>query len=295
MLVAMLERGPRPRVVDQIWERLATPERIRALIEEPQPDWQALEQLVVRVGLGAAHALVDALEESEEPRRQGHIVNLLARLGDDVGALIARRLPQCTPPVQAQLLVLLGRLDTLPAELDAAEWARNRTPAVRREAIRMLCRRPETREQAITLGLLDTDERTVLIALNEAASSCPPAAVPILMQRVDRDDIPASLRALAIRAVASVALPDVVDWVLRFVMVGRKSFFGGERLAPKSPELLAALTALGSHWPNDSRVVATLARAAKSSDGEIRGAAAAAARVLPNARAAVPRPVEEDA
>jgi hypothetical protein len=289
MLVGMLERGPRPRVVDQIWERLATPERIRALIEEPQADWPALEQLVTRVGLGAANALVDALEESEEPRRQGQIVNLLVRLGDDVGSLVARRLPQCTPPVQAQLLTLLGRLGALPAEFDAAEWARNRTPAVRREAIRMLCRRPETRDQAIALGLLDADERTVLIALNEAASSCPPAAVPILMNRVDRDDIPASLRALAIRAIASVPMPDVVDWVLRFVMVGRKSFFGGDRLAPKSPELLAALSALGSYWPHDPRVIATLARAAKSSDAEVRGAAA---RPLPNARAAARRLAE---
>ena len=293
MLVAMLERGPRPRVVEQIWARLATPERIRALIEEPQPDWSALEELVSRAGLGAAHALVDALEESEEPRRQGQIVGLLARLGDDVGALVARRLPQCTPPVQAQLLSLLGRLDALPPEFDAAEWARNRTPVVRREAIRMMCRRPATREQAITLGLLDADERTVLIALNEAASSCPAAAVPILMNRVDRDDIPASLRALAIRAVASVPLPDVVDWVLRFVMVGRKSFFGGDRLAPKSPELLAALAALGSYWPHDSRVITTLARASTSSDAEIRGAAAS--RTLPNARAGGRRRAREDA
>jgi len=294
-LVAMLERGPRPRVVEQIWDRLATPERIRALIDEPQPDWAALDRLVVRVGLGAADALADALEEAEEPRRQVQIINLLTRLGDDVGAVIARRLLQSTPAVQAQLLVLLGKLETLPAEFDPAEWARSRAPAVRREAIKMLCRWPATREQGITLGVLDADERTVLAALNEAAADCPRAAVPILMNRVDRDDIPASLRALAIRAVASVDSPDVVDWVLRFVMVGRKRFFGGERLAPKCPELLAALTALGSYWPNDARVVSTLARAAKSTDAEVRNAAVSVLRPLPNARRTATRPVEEDA
>ena len=85
-----------------------------------------------------------------------------------------------------------------------------------------------------------------------------------------------------------------MDWVLRFVMVGRKRFFGGERLAPKSPELLAALTALGSYWPRDPRVLSTLARAAKSPDAEIRNAATNVLRPLPNARRGEPRPVEED-
>lgn len=293
-LLGILERGPRPRVAEQLWERLATPDRIRVLVDEAQPDWASLERLVVRVGLGAADALADALENSEEPRRQAQIINLLAKLGDDVGGIIARRVVQSTPAVQAQLLVLLGRLGTLPAEFDPMEWARNRAPAVRREAIKMLCRRPATREQGITLGVLDADERAVLAALNEVASNCPRSAVPILMNRVDRDDIPPSLRALAIRAVASVDSADVVDWVLRFVMVGRKRFFGGERLAPKSPELLASLTALGSYWRTDARVIETLARAAKSPDAEIRSAASTILKPLPNARPTGPRPIEEE-
>ncbi|MFL5560906.1 MAG: hypothetical protein ACJ79K_05450 [Gemmatimonadaceae bacterium] len=293
-LVAMLERSPRPRIAQQIWDRIATPERIRAMVEEAQPDWDALERLVARVGLGAADALTDALEETEDPRRRGHIVSLLSKLGDDVGDAIVRRLSQSGPAVQAQLLVLLGKLAILPAGFDPAEWARNRNPSVRREAIRILCRRAATREQGITLGLVDVDERAVLAALNEAASDCPRSAVPILMSRVDRDDIPASLRALAIRAVASVKSPDVVDWVLRFVMIGRKRFFGGERLAPKTPELLAALIALGTYWSRDKRVLSTLERAAKSPDAEIRSAAMSVLRPLPNARPSVPRPVEED-
>ena len=293
-LLGILERGPRPRVAEQLWERLATPDRIRVLVDEAQPDWASLDRLVVRVGLGAADTLADALENSEEPRRQAQIINLLTKLGDDVGGIIARRAVQSTPAVQGQLLVLLGRLATLPPEFDPMEWARNRTPAVRREAIKMLCRRPATREQGITLGVLDADERAVLAALNEAATNCPRSAVPILMNRVDRDDIPPALRALAIRAVASVDSADVVDWVLRFVMVGRKRFFGGERLAPKSPELLASLTALGSYWRTDARVIETLARAAKSPDAEIRSAASTILKPLPNARPTGPRPIEED-
>jgi hypothetical protein len=93
------------------------------------------------------------------------------------------------------------------------------------------------------------------------------------MNRVDRDDIPAPLRALAIRTVASVQSPDVAEWVLRFVMVGRKRFFGGERLAAKSPELIAALAALGAYWRHDARAAETLARASRHTDAEIRAAA----------------------
>jgi hypothetical protein len=293
-LMTMLEKGPRPRIVQQMWELLAKPERIRLMLDTPRPDWLGLERLVVRVGLGAATVLTDALEASEDPRRQAQIINLLTRLGADVGSVIAQRLGQTGPAVQAQLLILLGRLPKLPADFNPSDWARHRTPAVRREAIKLLCRWPATREQGITLGVLDADERAVLAALNEAAGNCPPAAVPILMNRVDRDDIPPSLRALAIRAVASVGSPDVIDWVLRFVMVGRKRFFGGERLAPKSPELLAALVALGSYWPRDARVIETLARAAKSPDAEIRSAAGTTLKLMPNARALAPRPAEED-
>jgi hypothetical protein len=295
-LVGMLERAPRKRIADQIWTQIATVERVRALADERQPDWQALERLVGRVGLGAADVLTDALEEADDARRRAQLVALLAKLGDDVGSAIVRRLNQSGPAAQAQLLVLLAKLETLPAGFDPSEWARNRNPAVRREAIRILCRRPETREHGITLGLVDVDERAVLAALNEAATDCPRSAVPILMSRVDRDDIPPALRALAIRAVASVQSPDVVDWVLRFVMIGRKRFFGGERLAPKTPELLAALIALGSYWPSDARVRATLARASKSPDAEIRSAATSVLRPLPNARtsAAVQRPIEEE-
>jgi len=75
-----------------------------------------------------------------------------------------------------------------------------------------------------------------------------------------------------------VRLPDVVDWVLRFVMIGRKRFFGGERLAPKTPEFLAALGALGTYWRGDPRADRTLARALKHTDPEIRSAAQAPPR-----------------
>jgi hypothetical protein len=272
-VIGMLTRAPRPKIAQQVWQQVANLDRVRAMLDAPNPDWPTIEQLVLKLGLGAADVLVDMLDAATEPRRQGQLVTLLAKLGDDVGALVVRRLGGARPEVQAQLLALAGRLTQIPAGLELFQWIRNPSASVRREAIKLLFRRPETREQAITAGLLDADERTVLLALNEATNDCPRSVLPILMNRVDRDDIPASLRALAIRAAASVSSPDVIEWVLRFVMIGRKSFFGGERLPPKSPELLAALSALGTYWRRDRRAAEVLSRAVKSSDAEIRSAA----------------------
>jgi hypothetical protein len=279
-VVALLDRAPRPHVAEQAWERLATTKRLREFLDHADPDWHPLERIVSRLGLGAAEVLLDQLDSGVESRRQSHIITLLTKLGDDVGAAAARRLPQATPDIQALLLGLIGRLKTLPSGFSADDWTRHRAPTVRREAIKLLLKEPSRREHGITLGLMDSDDRAVLLALNEASTSCPPSALPIIMNRVDRDDIPAPLRALAIRTVAGVQSPDVVEWVLRFVMIGRKRFFGGERLAPKSPELLAALAALGTHWRTDPRAAEMLARALKHTDAEIRKAAQASPRSL---------------
>lgn len=277
-VVALLDRAPRPHVANQAWERLATTKRLREFLEEREPDWHPLERLVSKLGLGAADVLLDQLDSGIESRRQAQIVNLLAKLGDDVGTAAVRRLPQAPPDIQALLLGLVGRLTAIPAGFDIDDWTRHRAPNVRREAIKLLLKDPKRREHGITLGLRDSDDRTVLLALNEAATACPPAVLPIIMNRVDRDDIPSPLRALAIRTVASVHSADVVDWVLRFVMVGRKRWFGGERLAPKSAELIAALTALGAHWRDDPRAADTLSRALKHTDPDVRSAAQTPAR-----------------
>ena len=281
-LLALLERAPRPAAAQLLWDRLATTDRVRSLLAEPQPDLSATEKLVARIGVAAAEPLIDALEAERDPRRQTQIVNLLARLGADVTEFVVRRLRGSSPDLQAQLLVLLGRLPALPAGFSAVEWAKDRSPLVRREAIKLMLRRPATRDQGITLGLLDDDERTILVALNDAAIDCPPSAIPVIMNRVDRDVFPAPLRALAIGAAARVRSADILEWLLRFVMIGRKTFFGGERLPPKSPELLAALSALNTHWASDRRVAEVLERARRSTDPEIRSAASSTTIARPS-------------
>jgi hypothetical protein len=47
----------------------------------------------------------------------------------------------------------------------------------------------------------------------------------------------------------------------------------GRRLAPKSPELLAALAALATGWPDDHAAADVLQRALQHPDADIRAAA----------------------
>ena len=46
-----------------------------------------------------------------------------------------------------------------------------------------------------------------------------------------------------------------------------------QRLSPKSPEVLAAIAGLATHWPTEPRVQPMLAEAERHPDADIRAAA----------------------
>jgi len=82
-------------------------------------------------------------------------------------------------------------------------------------------------------------------------------------------------RALAIRALGAARARAARDVLLQLTSGGR-TLLGRERLASKSPELLASLAALAAGWASDPAVQAVLERATTSKDAEIRLAATAA-------------------
>ena len=105
--------------------------------------------------------------------------------------------------------------------------------------------------------------------------SCPPPVLP-LVQRIATDPKrPSESRVLAIRVLArsgGSATPEV----LRGLIMHPRRWLG-RRLAPKSPELLAALTGLSSYWAQDPAAAEVLAQAREHSDPDIRNAAGAPA------------------
>ena len=193
--------------------------------------------------------------------------------GDEVGRVVASRLPGARWGVQRLLLVILGKLGAMPEGFAARDYLRHPDGAVRREALRMLIKVPEMRDQAIAAALSDPDERLVRLALGAAMTNCPRDAAAILRSRADDTTLSADVRALGIRALSSYRSPDTVAFLVARA-TGRKRFLRRRALASKSPELLAALAGLAAHWRDDPAAQQVLDLAARSSDAELSDAVA---------------------
>ena len=128
-------------------------------------------------------------------------------------------------------------------------------------------RRPEALKRALEAP----DPPTVRLGIMASAEGCPPAIAPMLLQRIHAGGLDPQLRAVAIRAVSSVDNPNVIACLLGLAQV--KGALGmGRKLAPKTPELLAALQGLAAHWPYHAEALRVLDLAQKSKDSEIRKA-----------------------
>jgi hypothetical protein len=77
---------------------------------------------------------------------------------------------------------------------------------------------------------------------------------------------------LALRVLARSRTARALDW-LSAQAVPRTRWFRRRRLAPKSPELLAAIAGLAAHGPDEPRAQQVLAAAERHADAEIRAAA----------------------
>ncbi|HVE80255.1 MAG TPA: hypothetical protein VNA89_15420, partial [Gemmatimonadaceae bacterium] len=271
-LIELLERAPAGSpVAEEMWRQVATLDRVHQLLHADRIDFALLERVVMRLGLAAVDPILDALETVSDQKARGRLLESLARIGPDAAAALVERLPGAKTAAQRDVLTLLTRMGELPRGFDPAPYLGHRDAGVRREAIKLMLKDPDARERAIVAGLADPDDRTVLLALGEALEGCPPGAVPLVQVRVDRRDLDAPMRALGVRAVATTRTRETREWLLRFVEAPKR-LFGGAKLAAKSPEMLAALTALAVHWNADPSVAPVLALAARSDDAEVRAA-----------------------
>ena len=285
-LVEFLEKSPPEsrETADALWLHIATPERMRLLLDD-RVDGPLLERLVARMGVAAAEPMLDLLERAQDRTTRWRLLDRLTQIGDDVGPIVARRIDGSPWYVQRNMLLLLGRLTTRPPGFSALAYVSNPDARVRREAVKMLLKDPATRERVIYTALADADERVAHMALTAASEACPRGAVPLITARLASKDLSPDSRALGIRALASLKTPDILEMLLRMTTAG-KTFFGRQRLAPKSPEMLAALAALCTFWARNEKALAVLTVAGTHPDAEIRMAATPGLR--PRAKAATP-------
>ncbi len=269
--LADVEAAEPSRAKDLLLQELVTPRQLGRVLPRLPKSREVAERLVVRLGPAAVPPLIDALGEPSLKDPEG-CVALLSRLGVAAVPGIASRIASERPMVQAHLLAVLAGVGIAPSNVDVWALARHIMGDVRREAIRLLLTLDEHREKAVALAMQDSDPRILRDGLRAAPRPMAPALAHLVMQRVDRQGAGLALeeRAMAIQVLATCHVPAVRDWLARALV--RKKFFGGRKLAEKSPDMLTALRALATAWRDDRSVADILTLASKHRDGEIRAA-----------------------
>ena len=256
-----------------IWGRVLSPELlIRELGRQPV-DLTVVEVLVTRLKGDASGPLLDTLAASEDRSTRWNLLRLLAEVGAPAAPAVAARLPDTPWFVQRNLLLLLGRLGTWPEGFNPTTYISHSEPRVRREAYRLLLDAPGAREAAIINGLGDPDPGIVAMMLGAALPTCPPGAIPQIDRIAHDTGRDTEARLLAVRALAGCPDPDRAS---RLVSIARqRRWWGGVRLVPKSPVLLAVLKALADSYGDQPDAASVLALASRHRDLEIRTAARA--------------------
>ena len=261
---------------EKIWKQVASADMLRGLLRAEDPDPALVEPLVRRLGPDAADALLDTLADAQLPGVRRKLLSWLGGLGSSIGHKVVARLDSPHWYVQRNMLVLLGAMHTRPPEFTARAYLGHPDALVRREALKMALRVPELRDEAISRGLGDADEQNLRMAVASALDGCPPQALPFVQRQLEGRNHPPELRALLIRAVGAIAAPAACEWLVHRCLT-KRVLLPGMRLAPKSAELVAAVSALAQRWAQHPRAAEVLRLAAKSRDAELQGAAAAAA------------------
>jgi hypothetical protein len=267
-LLAILDAAQDGWMRDAIWRQVATPDVLYRQMDRESVDLDVVERLVTRMGLSAAPALLDAPETADE-RDAAAYVEMIVRMGPDVAGIVGARADGARAPQLRVLISILTKLGVTPPGFDVASYTRHPDAAVRREAFRALIRDGASRDEMIATALGDNDERIVRMALGAAMTNCPAAAAQALIARAGDTTLSADLRALGIRAAASHKSPETLAFLISATTTKRR-FLRRSALAAPTPEMLAALGGLATHWSREAGAVEILEMAAKSNDREIR-------------------------
>jgi hypothetical protein len=270
-LLDLLDGAPEGPTRDSLTARVVTPERLIDVVHAHQPNTRLAERLAIKLGHVAVDPVINLLEDEEE-RLHGWACDMLVRL-PGAGARVVQRLFASPVHAQRQMLHVIDRLGEWPAGFAPQPFTKSTDASVRREALKLMLRRDDLRDDAIVIGLDDEDERTIGLVLAAALKRCPVAAVPILMRRVDTATLSAELRARGIRALAASGSLDAMRWIAQR-SVKKHWLLRTPVLREKSPQLISSIAGLAAHWSSAPEAVEVLALVAKSKDADLKSAAA---------------------
>jgi hypothetical protein len=270
VLLDLVERAPSVEAAGPIWEFLRQGKVFDTLLEQERIDLPLVARFARRIGIESAPTLLAVALTFEDAKTRAQFYDLLQTFGDGVGDAIAARLPEASPPLQRELLAFLGRLDALPNGFSPRSYLDVEEALVRREAVRLLLRKPADRDETIMTALSDPDDRVVFAGLTVAQEKCPLAGIELIRQRVDRGELDSQLRTMGIRIVAQQRTSESLRWFLEFA-VTETNWSRKPKLRASSPEMLAALSMIAAHWSGDPAAESVLKLAAQSRDPEVRG------------------------
>src|SRR5215208_922511 len=269
LLLDFVERSPNEAAAAPVWAFLRAERMFECLLGQPRLDLPLIRRFVKRIGVDAAQTLLSTVLLLEDAKARAQLHELLQSLGDEVGSVVAERLPDCSPALQRELLALLGRLGTLPAGFSPRPYLDHREALVRREAVRLLLRNAADRDETIMTALSDRDDRVVFAGLTVAQVRCPVAGIDLIKQRVSRGELDSQLRTMGIRIVAQQRAPEILAWLLGYV-VTEAHWPRRPKLRPSTPEMLAALSMIAANWRHDPLAETAIRLAEQSKDSEVR-------------------------
>ncbi|HXI99293.1 MAG TPA: hypothetical protein VNG73_10140, partial [Gemmatimonadaceae bacterium] len=275
VLLDLVERAPTAEAGAPVWEFLKGERVLDSLLQQPRIDMPLVTRFVKRIGIGAAPTLLAVAAVFEDAKTRAQFYDLLQSLGDDVGSTMAQRIPDAPPAMQRELLAQLGRLGALPSGFSARSYLDSEEALVRREAVRLLLRNATERDETIMSALSDPDDRVVFAGLTIAQEKCPPAGIDLIRQRVDRGELDSQLRTMGIRIVAQRHSPETLAWLLGFVAT-ETQWARRPKLRASTPEMMAALSMIATHWRNQPSAESVLKLAEQSRDPEVRAKVARA-------------------
>jgi hypothetical protein len=145
---------------------------------------------------------------------------------------------------------------------------------VRSEAIRLQLTLAHEYDLGVDAALNDPDPRIVHLGLTAIRDECPPQLIDRVIDLALASDLGEDSRLLAVNSLSRERHDAVLNALLQ-LSVGGRSIFGRIRLLPKTPVLVAVIRALATTWSEDTRAAGVIAAAARSSDSELKQAAAA--------------------
>jgi len=272
-LIGVLGQVPDSSLAQRIWAHMWTPEFVQGLLDRGTQD-QGLDNLLPYMPTRALVPLIDQLIESPDRHVRRNAFDRLRRAGQAAIPLAVERLNDSRWYVTRNLLTLIAQTDPLPADFDPSPWLDHTDARVRREAIRAAMRVDRLRPRAMAGALADEDPTIAALGVNAGLEWCPPDILPRLIALASQENLDDELRASAIRVlVRQGAVPAVLELLLS-ITGGDATFSLWRALPPTSQTLLAALSGLARHWPQEGRAASVLRRAIKSPEPVVRAAAA---------------------